>query len=52
LTLVAVGISLREIPGYGGKAHEDPELLELGSNLPGSPAVLVCESPNERLYLG
>ena len=52
LTLIAVGRSRWEIPGYCGEPHEDPELLEFCSNLPGSPAVLVRESPNECPYLG
>jgi hypothetical protein len=52
LALITVGISLWESSGYGGKANEDSELLEFSLNFPSSPAVLVCESPNERLYLG
>lgn len=52
LALIAVGISFREGSRDGGKTNEDPELLEFGSNLPGTPAVFVCESANERLHLG
>jgi hypothetical protein len=52
LTLISVGISLWEISRDRGEANEDPELLEFTPHLPGSPAVLIRESTNERPHLG
>jgi len=51
LALIMVRISLREISRDGGQADGDPKLRELGPNLSGAPAILICESTNEHLHL-
>ena len=51
LALIMVRISLREISRDGGQTDGDPKLRELGPNLSGAPAILICESANEHLHL-
>ena len=51
LTLIAVGISVRETSSDRGNPDEHSELFKLVLNLTSAPSVLIHESANERLHV-
>ena len=51
LALTMVRLSLWEISRDCGEADRDPKFFEFSPNLSGAPAVFICESTNEGLYL-